>query len=114
LYKISDQESFPYIRVLPPQIWQKLTDSTFKQYFLSDEGKSYSRLFWESVSDVMDKVGRIVLNQRLIKFSHIEKNIIIAGMKEWFQIWDNKIFEDINEKLRSIDLDEFMAKEKIN
>ncbi len=114
LYRISEQENFPYIRVLPPQIWQKLTDSTFKQYFLSEQGKSFSRLFWESISEVMDKVGRIVLNQRLIKFGCIEKNIVIAGMKEWFQIWDKNIFDNINVKLASIDLDEFMAKEKLN
>lgn len=111
-FRISDTESFPYIRVLPPESWHKITDEPFEKTFMSEHTKRLSPIFWDSVSETMDKAGRIVLNQRLIKFAGIDKKIVIAGMKNWFQIWAENIFNDVYEKLSVKDLDELIIGQK--
>lgn len=111
-FRISNEDSFPYIRVLPPQSWHKITDEAFEKNFMSEHTKRLSPIFWDSTSESMDKTGRIILNQRLIKFANISKNIVIAGMKNWFQIWDDGTFNSVYSKLVIKDLDELIVVQK--
>ncbi len=111
-FRISNEDSFPYIRVLPPQSWHKITDEAFEKNFMSEHTKRLSPIFWDSISESMDKAGRIILNQRLIKFANISKNIVIAGMKNWFQIWDEGTFNNVYNKLVIKDLDELIVVQK--
>lgn len=113
-FKIAENDAFPYIRVLPPQSWHKITDEAFEKNFMSEHTKRLSPIFWDSISGAMDKAGRIILSERLIKFAAITKNIVIAGMKNWFQIWDESVFNSVYEKLSMKDLDELIIGQKDN
>jgi MraZ protein len=103
---------FHYIRVLPPSSWHKITDELFEKNYLTQQINNLAPVIWDSVCETMDKIGRITLNQRLIKFAGITKSIVISGMKKWFQIWNEETFNNVYGKLGSIDLDKFLLGQK--
>ena len=71
--------------LMPQSLWsQKI--STFSM----DEADAERRRFWMGLSDTpeMDGQGRVLINPVLRDGAHIQRDVILLGVGEWFEIWD--------------------------
>ena len=54
------------------------------------------RFYMASASEcTMDRQGRIVVPPSLKQFARLEKNIVIAGDNDHFEIWDRDLFYEL-------------------
>ena len=57
------------------------------------EVRMLKRFYMAPASEcAMDRQGRIVIPPSLKQFAHLEKNIVIAGDIDHFEIWDRDLF----------------------
>ncbi len=63
--------------------------------FTKRESRSFNRMFFSGASDVApDKQGRFIIPQYLKDFSGITKNVVIIGISNRIEIWDQKIWKE--------------------
>ena len=60
-----------------------------------EEKKDYfsTSILSESINLQFDSVGRILLNQKLLKHAKIKNSMLFVGQGKTFQIWEPAIFE---------------------
>ena len=63
--------------------------------FSSDDSDVERRRFWIGLSDTpeMDAQGRVLINPVLRDGAHIQRDVILLGVGEWFEIWDAAALE---------------------
>lgn len=63
--------------------------------FSSDERDGERRRFWMGLSDTpeMDAQGRVLINPVLREGAHIQRDVILLGVGELFEIWDSSALE---------------------
>jgi len=63
--------------------------------FSSDDRDAERRRFWMGLSDTpeMDTQGRVLINPVLREGAHIQRDVILLGVGELFEIWDASALE---------------------
>lgn len=75
--------------------WEKIVASLQTLPFTKKDARSFSRFFLSGASYVsFDNQGRINLPQHLISYAHIEKNVVIAGVGDRLEIWNEMSWDD--------------------
>jgi MraZ protein len=74
--------------------WQKLATKLATLPISQSKSRAFSRLMLAGAMDVdLDKQGRVVLPEFLRKFGSLKKKIIIAGLYNRLEIWDEVKWE---------------------
>lgn len=73
--------------------WKKLADKLANLPFAGANTRAFARLMLAGAMDVdVDKQGRIVLPEYLRTFAGLKKEIVIAGLYNRLEIWDQAIW----------------------
>lgn len=77
---------------LYPQIeWEKLANSLSKLPISKSNTRNFSRFMLAGAMDMeIDKQGRVILPDYLRKFANIKKKVVIAGLYNRLEIWDEE------------------------
>ena len=86
------------LMVLPPAAAQRLTDRITAMAFGDAQVESLRRYLGRNSQMVMsDKAGRITLPEHMARAAGIEKEVVLVGMFDRFQMWSPERFEPIAE-----------------
>ena len=74
--------------------WQKLAEKLANLPFSQANTRAFARLMLAGAMDVdIDKQGRIMLPEYLRSFAGLKKNIVVAGLYNRLELWDQKNWE---------------------
>lgn len=74
--------------------WAKLAEKLAALPISQSNTRAFSRLMLAGAMDVdLDKQGRVVLPEYLRNFASIKKSLIIAGLYNRLEIWDEEIWK---------------------
>ena len=73
--------------------WQKLAEKLANLPFSQAKSRAFSRLMLAGAMDVrVDKQGRVILPDYLKSFAGLHKKIVLAGLYNRLEIWDEKMW----------------------
>ena len=73
--------------------WEKLAQRLAALPISQANSRAFSRLMLAGAMDVeLDKQGRAILPEYLRKFAAIKKNVVIAGLYNRLEIWDEEMW----------------------
>jgi MraZ protein len=102
--------------VYPMQEWTRLEKQLSKQPFTRKDYRNFNRLFFSGAMELeADKQGRVLIPQYLREYAGIEKDVMIVGVADRVEIWNeadwkkffettDQDYEDLAEKLVDFDL----------
>lgn len=71
--------------------WEKLAEKLATLPFSQSNSRAFSRLMLAGAMDVeIDKQGRVVLPEYLREFANLKKNVVLAGLYNRAEIWDEE------------------------
>ncbi|MFH1318791.1 MAG: division/cell wall cluster transcriptional repressor MraZ [Candidatus Omnitrophota bacterium] len=84
------------------EIWVKLEEKLKSISFAKQQSRSFNRLYFSGAQEIdIDAQGRVGISDYLKEFAHINRDIIIIGVADRIEIWDqdtwNKFYQ-INRK----------------
>lgn len=80
----------------------KLCEECEKISFNKKNSRDYLRAVLSSVVELnIDKVNRIQLPKDVLTRFHINRNVIIIGVGDHFEIWDNESYQRYEEEVNS-------------
>jgi MraZ protein len=75
--------------------WTKLAEKLASLPFAQANTRAFARLMLAGAMDVeIDKQGRIILPEYLRTFAGLKKNIVVAGLYNRLELWDQKKWEE--------------------
>ena len=75
--------------------WKNLADKLANLPFSQSNTRAFARLMLAGAMDVdIDKQGRIILPEYLRTFAGLNKNIVVAGLYNRLELWDQKKWEE--------------------
>ena len=78
----------------PKQEWQKLADKLAALPVSKANTRAFSRLMLAGAMNLeIDKQGRVMLPEYLRKYANVKKKVIIAGLYNRLEIWDEAGWE---------------------
>ena len=73
--------------------WQKMAEKLAALPISQANSRAFARLMLAGAMDVeLDKQGRIILPEYLRQFAQIKKEVVIAGLYNRLEIWDQVIW----------------------
>jgi len=83
--------------------WKKFTEKlsalSFAQSFAQSNSRAFFRFMLAGAMDVsLDKQGRIILPDYLRKFAKLNKSVVIAGLYNRLELWDEKAWSQYKNK----------------
>lgn len=82
------------LEVYPMKPWEKLMEKINGLNRFVKKNTDFIRMFTAGVKTVeVDKAERILVPKDLKIFAGLEKDIVISGAGEFFEIWDKKAYE---------------------
>lgn len=80
--------------VYPMSEWQQLADKLAHLPLSQARSRAFSRLMLAGAMDVsLDKQGRVMLPEYLRQFAQMKKKVVIAGLYNRLEIWDESHWE---------------------
>ncbi len=77
------------LTVYPKKEWAKLAEKISKLPLTQKNTRAFTRFLLASAMDVsLDRQGRIILPDYLIKFASLKKKVVIAGLYNRLEVWD--------------------------
>jgi len=74
--------------------WEALADKLSKLPISKSNTRSFSRFMLAGAMDIeLDKQGRVILPDYLRKFAGVKKKVVIAGLYNRLEIWDEEKWE---------------------
>ncbi len=74
--------------------WEKLAEKLATLPISQANSRAFSRLMLAGAMDVeLDKQGRVILPEYLRQFASVKKTVIIAGLYNRLEIWDEENWE---------------------
>ncbi len=74
--------------------WEALADKLSKLQINKSNTRSFSRFMLAGAMDIeLDKQGRVILPDYLRKFAGVKKKVVIAGLYNRLEIWDEEKWE---------------------
>ncbi|MBI2037733.1 MAG: division/cell wall cluster transcriptional repressor MraZ [Candidatus Magasanikbacteria bacterium] len=73
--------------------WEKLAEKLAALPISQSNSRAFSRLMLAGAMDVeLDKQGRVILPEYLRQFAGIKKSLVIAGLYNRLEIWDQELW----------------------
>lgn len=77
--------------VFPSQAWKPFAEMLAGLSMAKKDTRSFSRLFLSGAVEVeFDSLGRILIPDVLKEYAHLNKSVIIAGLFNRLEIWDEE------------------------
>jgi len=78
-----------HLRAYPEEEWVGVEEKLTSGAVADKSFKNWVRFIMGALSEVTpDKQGRILISQSLRQQAKLEKEIVLTGMRTWFEIWD--------------------------
>ncbi len=79
--------------------WEVVAEKLQNLTSARGEARGFARVFLSNATDVaFDKLGRILIPDRLTKYAHLKKNVVILGLGNRIEVWDKKTWDDYKAK----------------
>ena len=73
--------------------WEHLAEKLMKLPISQSKSRAFSRLMLAGAMDVtLDKQGRVVLPEYLRKYATLKKKVVVAGLYDRLEIWDEGVW----------------------
>ncbi len=84
------------LKAFPLEIWEEEYEPAFKKMPTNTKAaRNFRRYYLASATDcTIDKQGRILIPQNLKNFARLEKEVILAGNINHFEIWNKDLFSE--------------------
>ena len=83
----------------PLKEWANLADKLSKLPLSQADARGFARLMLVGAMDVnLDNLGRILMPDYLKKYAFLKKKVVIAGVYNRIEIWDDKKWQEYKEK----------------
>jgi MraZ protein len=84
----------------PTEEWRLIEEKTKGLPMMQPEVKDFMRFFYSrAVECVLDKQGRILIPPSLREYAGLNKEIVLIGMYNKVEVWDNKKWIDREAKI---------------
>ncbi len=81
------------------QEWKQLADKLAQLPFSQANARAFARLMLAGAMDVdLDKQGRVILPDYLRNFADLNKGVVVAGLYNRLEIWDQEKWIDYKKK----------------
>lgn len=81
--------------VYPMSEWERIETAFKNTNALNKRMRSFKRFFVAGAAKVtMDKQGRVLIPPHLRAYASLEKEVVVAGVGERFEVWDREIYEE--------------------
>ncbi|UZE93046.1 MAG: division/cell wall cluster transcriptional repressor MraZ [Candidatus Nealsonbacteria bacterium] len=85
--------------VYPINEWQKVSEKLENLPSSKIDARGFSRIILSGAVDVnLDKLGRILIPDYLKKYAGLKKDVVIIGLSNKIEIWDEKTWKDYRQK----------------
>lgn len=85
--------------LFPKNEWQKLATKLASMPISKSKNRTFTRLMLAGAMDVrLDKQGRINVPDYLRKYAQVRKKVVIAGLYNRLEIWDERKWEEYKKK----------------
>jgi MraZ protein len=82
--------------------WQELAQKLASLPISQANSRAFARLMLAGAMDVeLDKQGRIILPEYLRKFASLKKGVVLAGLYNRLELWDEEIWKKYKELTES-------------
>ncbi len=89
----------------PPEEWRKIEERIHSLAEKSDAMRRFRRVFIGAVQHCpLDKQNRILIPPELRNYAKLEKEIVLVGVLDHFEIWSKQWWEAENLKLEKEDM----------
>ncbi|PIZ95702.1 MAG: cell division/cell wall cluster transcriptional repressor MraZ [Candidatus Magasanikbacteria bacterium CG_4_10_14_0_2_um_filter_37_12] len=79
--------------------WKKLADKLANLPFSQAKSRAFARLMLAGAMDIaIDKQGRAILPEYLRTFAGLKKEIVVAGLYNRLELWDQKKWSEYTKK----------------
>ncbi len=86
-----------YLRAFPTLAWQEFLEA---QKPIFSKNLNYRRIISGGKEECpLDKQGRILISPSLREYAQLSRDLILVGMTNWFEIWDQGVYEAHEELL---------------
>ncbi len=86
--------------LFPKEEWDKLAAKLASLPLGQSNSRAFARLMLAGAMDVdMDKQGRVVLPEYLREYAGMKKNLILAGLFNRLELWDEAKWEQYKKKV---------------
>lgn len=86
--------------VFPPAAWKKLVSKFSELSFGSAESRSFNRFMLSGAVEAdVDTAGRILLPDFLKTFAGLKSKVVLAGVNDRVEIWDEKRWNTYKAKI---------------
>ncbi len=87
------------LALYPLKEWQKMTDKLGQLPTGQVDARGFNRIILAGASDVgFDKLGRILIPEYLKKYALLKKNVVVVGVYNRLEIWDETRWEKYKQK----------------
>jgi len=87
------------LAVYPMEEWKKLTKKLENLPNSQTDARGFARIMLSGAIDAMlDKLGRILIPDYLKNYAAFEKNVVIIGISNRIEIWDEKRWQEYKQK----------------
>ena len=85
----------PCLVAYTPEKWQEVLDSLEEQLPTNfRNGREMRRYLIGGSAEVeIDKQGRVLIPGNLRQFAHLDKNLVLVGAGDYFEIWDEQAWQ---------------------
>ncbi len=84
----------------PAKEWKSLAEKLSKLPLSQADARGFARLMLTGAMDVsLDNLGRILIPDYLKNYASFEKKVVIAGVYNRIEIWDEKKWEEYKAKI---------------
>ena len=85
--------------LFPTDDWEQMADKIKSLPLSQSNSRAFSRLMLAGAMDVeMDSQGRILIPEYLRQYAHLNKKIVLAGVYNRLEIWDETEWENYKKK----------------
>lgn len=75
--------------------WEVMSKKLGNLPMAQSEARSFARMILAGAMEVMlDKLGRVLIPDYLKEYADLKKNIVICGLSNRLEIWDEKLWEN--------------------
>jgi MraZ protein len=87
------------INVYPYSVWQKAAENVSTQNQAFDDARDLTRILYSAIECQVDRQGRVLIPPTLRTRAHLDTDVVILGMNDHLEIWNQQIWQEIQERL---------------
>ncbi len=88
--------------VYPLKEWRSITEKVGRLPLGQADTRSFNRFFLSGAVEVeVDKIGRILVPDFLKDFAKLDAKVVLAGIHDRVEIWDEKKWNEYKERIES-------------